>query len=75
VFTVRVEERKDAKISECRQYTVHRVDGRVILTLYAEPGPLETQVPLATVALEGGMRAFVMNDNGKTVDVLRGERA
>lgn len=72
MFTVRLVQSRTTHVSQCAQYVVHKKEGRTILTLYSAEGPVATQVPVATMALEADERAFVMNDNGKTVDSIRG---
>ena len=72
MFTVRVQYPDLSHTLECAQYTVTRKTPPV-LTLYPSEGPVQGQNPMLTVALEKGIRAFVMNDDGNTVDML-GER-
>lgn len=75
MFTVRVMRAGSAHVQACCQYVAeHQPDGRTVLSLYAEAGPIAPQTAVATIALDEQTRAFVMNDHGKTVDTYLGGR-
>ena len=73
MFTLRIDRSADAhRVTSCSQYTVSRAsDGRTIVTLYDEVGPVDGRTPIGMVALESGDRCFVMNQAGSTVEVIK----
>ena len=72
MFTVRVQRSDMSHTLTCAQYTVERKpEGRQVLTLYPDYGPLMGQTPVVTTALDESTVVYVMNKDGNTVDTLR----
>lgn len=75
MFTVRIEQKFPddsikTRVLTCAQYQVEEHKGRKIMSLYDQPGAMEGQVASTTLVCDDEQRAFVMNDQAATVDIV-----
>lgn len=77
-FTVKLEDKFGSCVVGCEQYTVLEQENgaRKILSLFDEAGDPKTLTPTRVIAIDvdSACKAFIMNANGSTIDILRPPR-